>query len=230
MAGGSIVQAKNSSVRSANTNSWTPASRTKPPPIHRIALIPQNSSRSRMRSPAAYAGRVPETTNADLARRGFEHWNERRIEPLLEFFHEDAVWDMRPFGVPDMAAFQGHDGLRRFFTEWLQAFPDSSIEVEGVEQRGDWTLTVVLQLVSGGSSGTPVPFRYGGRGALARRPPGLRGEPSRPGSRPPRFQRLRVRGSAHAGPHRRRLRAARPPPRVRLSSGAGRNCGRRERR
>ena len=107
---------------------------------------------------------MPETTNADLARRGFEHWNERRIEPLLEFFHEDAVWDMRPFGVPDMAAFQGHDGLRRFFTEWLQAFPDSSIEVEGVEQRGDWTLTVVLQLVSGGSSGTPVPFRYGGVG------------------------------------------------------------------
>ena len=69
---------------------------------------------------------MPETANADLARRGFEHWNERRIEPLLEFFHEDAVWDMRPFGVPDMAAFQGHDGLRRFFTEWLQAFPDSS--------------------------------------------------------------------------------------------------------
>jgi hypothetical protein len=31
-------------------------------------------------------------------------------------------------------AFQGHDGLRRFFAEWLQAFPDSSVEVEDVEQ------------------------------------------------------------------------------------------------
>src|SRR4051812_46950676 len=72
---------------------------------------------------------------------------------------------MRPFGIPDMAtAFQGHDGLRRFFGEWLQAFPDSSIEVEDVKQSGDWTMTFVLQIVSGGASGTPVPFRYAGIG------------------------------------------------------------------
>ena len=61
-------------------------------------------------------------------------------------------------------AFQGHEGLRRFFAEWLEAFPDSSIEVEDVEQRGEWTLTLVLQMVSGGASGTPVPFRYAGIG------------------------------------------------------------------
>jgi ketosteroid isomerase-like protein len=108
---------------------------------------------------------VAENTNADLARRGFELWNERRVEDLLVLFHGDAVWDMRPFGVPGMAnAFRGHDGLRRFFAEWLEAFPDPSIEVEDVEQRGDWTLTLVLQTVSGGASGTPVPFRYAGIG------------------------------------------------------------------
>ena len=103
-------------------------------------------------------------TNADLARRGFERWNERRFEELLAFFNEDAVWDMTPFGIPDMAVFQGHEGLRRFFSEWLATFPDSTIEVEDVEQRGDWTLATVLQLVSGRASGTPVPFRYGGIG------------------------------------------------------------------
>jgi ketosteroid isomerase-like protein len=107
---------------------------------------------------------VQDATNAELTRRGFELWNERRIDDLLEHFHEDAVWDMRPFGVPDMAVFQGHEGLRRFFAEWLQTFPDSTIEVEDVEERGDWTLSLVLQLVSGGSSGAPVPFRYGGIG------------------------------------------------------------------
>jgi ketosteroid isomerase-like protein len=108
---------------------------------------------------------VIEETNGDLARRGFELWNDRRFEELILVFHEKAIWDMRPFGIPDMAtAFQGHDGLRRFFAEWLQAFPDSSVEVEEVEQRGDWTLTLVLQMVSGGASGTPVPFRYAGIG------------------------------------------------------------------
>jgi ketosteroid isomerase-like protein len=107
---------------------------------------------------------VQGTTNADLTRRGFEHWNERRFDRLLEFFHEDAVWDMTPFGAPDMAVFQGHEGLKRFFSSWLQAFPDSTVEVEDVEQLGDWTLSVVVQLVRGGASGTPVPFRYGGIG------------------------------------------------------------------
>jgi ketosteroid isomerase-like protein len=107
---------------------------------------------------------MQETSNADLARDGFRHWNERRFEALVEFFHEDVVWDMRPFGSPDMAAFHGHAGLRRFFAEWLQAFPDSTVEVEDVEQRGDWTLSIVLQRVSGRASGTPVPFRYGGIG------------------------------------------------------------------
>jgi ketosteroid isomerase-like protein len=107
---------------------------------------------------------VHEDTNADLARRGFELWNERRFEEVLTLFHEDAVWDMGPFGVPDMADFQGHEGLRRFFAEWLQAFPDSAIEAEDVEQRGEWTMSLVLQVVSGGASGTPVPFRYAGIG------------------------------------------------------------------
>jgi ketosteroid isomerase-like protein len=107
---------------------------------------------------------VEDTRNADLARRGFQCWNDRRFDDLLGFFHEDAVWDMGPFGVPDMAAFRGHVGLKRFFAEWLQAFPDSTIEVEDVEQEGDWTLTGVLQLVTGRASGTPVPFRYGGIG------------------------------------------------------------------
>jgi ketosteroid isomerase-like protein len=107
---------------------------------------------------------VRETTNADLARRGFELWNERRFDDLLPFFHEDAVWDMTPFRIPDMAVFEGHEGLKRFFEDWLQTFPDSTVEVEDVEQRGDWTLTVVLQSVSGRASGTPVPFHYGGIG------------------------------------------------------------------
>jgi hypothetical protein len=60
--------------------------------------------------------------------------------------------------------YKGHDGLRRFFAEWLEAFPDSSVEVESVEVREPWTLSVVVQHVSGAASHTPVPFRYGGIG------------------------------------------------------------------
>jgi len=103
-------------------------------------------------------------SNGELVRRGFLCWNDRDWDGLLEYFHEDAVWDMRPFGVPDMAVFHGHSGLRRFFSDWLAAFPEATTQVDDVDEVGDWTLSYVLQIVSGGASGAPVPFRYGGVG------------------------------------------------------------------
>jgi hypothetical protein len=83
---------------------------------------------------------------------------------VLEHFHEDAVWDMTPFELAGVGEYRGHEGLRRFFGDWLEAFPDSSVEVEEVEVRGPWTLSIVEQRVSGGSSKAQVPFRYGGIG------------------------------------------------------------------
>lgn len=101
---------------------------------------------------------------AALTRRAFGLWNAREFDQLLEMFHEDGVWDITPVGVPDMGAYRGHTAIRRFFDEWLEAFPDSEIAVEGVEVRGRWGLATVLQRVSGGSSGAPVPFHYYGIG------------------------------------------------------------------
>ena len=101
---------------------------------------------------------------ADLTRKGFAAWNDRRFDTVLQYFHEDALWDMTPFGLAGVGEYRGHDGLRRFFAEWLEAFPDSSIEIEDVEVREPFTYAIVVQRVSGASSHTPVPFRYGGIG------------------------------------------------------------------
>jgi ketosteroid isomerase-like protein len=107
---------------------------------------------------------VAEITNAERTRHAFELWNARRFDALLDMFHPDAIWDMREIGAPDMAEFRGHEGLRRFFDEWLAAFPDSSIEVEDVATRGPWSIATILQQVSGSSSHVPVPFHYYGIG------------------------------------------------------------------
>lgn len=100
----------------------------------------------------------------ELTRTAFEAWNARRFDDVLGYFHEDAVWDVTPFGLAGVGEYRGHDGLRRFFAEWLEAFPDSSIQVEEVEVRDDWTLSIVEQRVSGSSSHAQVPFRYAGIG------------------------------------------------------------------
>jgi ketosteroid isomerase-like protein len=99
-----------------------------------------------------------------LTRRAFERWNDRDVDGLLQLFEEDAVWDMRPAGVPGMHDYHGHGGMRRFLEQWVDVFPDSSVEVERVNVRGDWGFATVIQRVHGGSSGAPAIFTYYGIG------------------------------------------------------------------
>jgi len=101
---------------------------------------------------------------AGLTRRAFERWNARDFDGLLELFEEDATWDMSPASIPGMGAYHGHRAIRRWFAQWLEVFPDSSVEVEDLDVRGDWGLVTILQHASGGSSGAPAPFRYYGVG------------------------------------------------------------------
>lgn len=99
-----------------------------------------------------------------LTRRAFERWNARDIDGLLEFFEEEATWDMSPAGIPGMHEFKGHAGVRRFVAQWLEVFPDSSVEVGSVESRGDWGFVTVISRAHGGSSGVQAPFTYYGIG------------------------------------------------------------------
>jgi uncharacterized protein (TIGR02246 family) len=101
---------------------------------------------------------------AELTRRAFALWNARDFEGLLELFEPDATWDMRPSGIPGMGEYKGHDSIRRWFGQWLEVFPDSHVEVQEVEVRGDWGMAAILQWASGGSSGASVQFNYWGIG------------------------------------------------------------------
>jgi hypothetical protein len=106
----------------------------------------------------------PDPSVEQLTRRAFELWNARDFDRLLECFHHDAVWDISPIGVPGMGEYRGHDAIQRFFAQWLEAFPDSVIEIESFEARGEWSFAGLLQRISGGSSGVEVPFHYYGIG------------------------------------------------------------------
>jgi ketosteroid isomerase-like protein len=101
---------------------------------------------------------------AELTKLAFERWNARDFDGLLELYEENATWDMTPAGIPGMGAYRGHGAIRRWFGQWLEVFPDSSVEVEDLEVRGDCGLVTILQHASGGSSGAPAPFRYYGVG------------------------------------------------------------------
>src|SRR4051794_36239082 len=71
---------------------------------------------------------------------------------------------MSPAGIPGMHEYRGHRAIRRWFEQWLDVFPDSEVEVEDVESRGDWGFVTVIQHARGGSSGVPADFTYYGVG------------------------------------------------------------------
>jgi len=103
-------------------------------------------------------------SDAELTREAFALWNAREFDRLLLYFYSDVIWNTTPMGAPGIEEYRGHDGMRRFFRDWLDAFPDSTIEVEDVETRGEWSMSTSKQHVTGGGSGVPVEFRYWGIG------------------------------------------------------------------
>ena len=126
-------------------------------------------------------------TDADRTRQAFELWNARQFDRLLLYFYADVIWDTTPMGAPGIEEYRGHDGMRRFFKDWLDAFPDASIEVEDVESRGSWSMATALQSVSGATSGVPGLVPLLRHRPLARRQAAVRREPHRRGRRAAAF-------------------------------------------
>src|SRR5262245_22372568 len=47
-----------------------------------------------------------------------------------EYFAEDVVWDTSASQMPTAGVYHGHEGIERFFREWLGAWDDYGIEVD----------------------------------------------------------------------------------------------------
>jgi SnoaL-like polyketide cyclase len=103
-----------------------------------------------------------ELAPADQVRLGIELFNRRELDLLQASLGQEIEHDMRPTGIPGMGVYRGPAAYRGFLEEWLDAFPDSRLEIESIESVGGHVLAVVSQTVSGASSGVPVSFRYAG--------------------------------------------------------------------
>jgi ketosteroid isomerase-like protein len=74
---------------------------------------------------------------------------------------EDIVWDMSGFELPDMARlYRGHEGLRDFWRDWLQAWESIEFTRLVPEDRGDHVIVEVDQRNRGRGSGVVVDFHY----------------------------------------------------------------------
>ena len=94
--------------------------------------------------------------NVDLVRRVYDAVTRRDAETVLALYDPDVEWDMsrHPYGgLSDRGVYRGHDGLRRFWREWLEAWENYEDTVHELIDAGALVIAIVTTRARGRASG-----------------------------------------------------------------------------
>ena len=94
------------------------------------------------------------TERAALLREGYERISRRDIDGFLTLVHEDVEWTEQM--LPGRKVYYGHEGVRQWFGDVMQAFTWGTIELVSLEESGDDAVAEVLVKTSGIESGAAV--------------------------------------------------------------------------
>ena len=122
------------------------ARRTQEPSFHRF-----RDSRAAARG--ILVGRCSQT-NVELTRRAFQAYNDRDLDAVLVGLDEDVE------AFPRLAAveggYRGHEGIRRWWAQLLDAFPDFHVEILEVRDLGGFVVLALRLRGRGAESNTPI--------------------------------------------------------------------------
>jgi ketosteroid isomerase-like protein len=91
-----------------------------------------------------------------VVRALWDAWERRDTPAMFELYQEDIVWDMTRSQVPGMGLYQGKEGVRQFFQEWLGTFGDFYARAEEFVDAGDHIVVRMRQGGRGTESGVDV--------------------------------------------------------------------------
>jgi ketosteroid isomerase-like protein len=93
--------------------------------------------------------------NVERMRAGIEALNRRDLDAFLSLVDDDVVAVARAAAM-EGGQYHGHDGIRRWWKEQLDVFPDFTVEVREVRDLGDVTVAVLHNRAHGAGSDTPA--------------------------------------------------------------------------
>ena len=93
--------------------------------------------------------------NVELTYRALDAFSRGDFDALLATFYEDVEVFSRLAPLGD-GSYRGHDGVRSWWQNLHEAFPDFALEALEVRDLGDVTLGVVRFHGRGGQSGAPI--------------------------------------------------------------------------
>jgi hypothetical protein len=92
--------------------------------------------------------------NVELAYRAADAFNRRDLDACLALVDPEVVIESRLVAME--GAYHGHEGLRRWWNDFVGAFPDYTIEIDELRDLGEVTLAHVRGWGHAASSGTPL--------------------------------------------------------------------------
>jgi ketosteroid isomerase-like protein len=92
--------------------------------------------------------------NVDLSYRSFDAFNRRDIDAYLALV-DDEVEAVPRAGAME-GSYHGHDGIRRWWNDLFDVFPDFNMEVGEMRDLGDLTLATLQLRGRGAGSDTPA--------------------------------------------------------------------------
>jgi len=97
--------------------------------------------------------------NVEIVSRGLEALNNGDLDTMLTL--QDPEWEgFIPAEYPMAGTWRGHDGLRAFAEEWLEAWEEFRVEPENYIASGDAVLATVHYWGRGRGSGVEVTERW----------------------------------------------------------------------
>ena len=90
-----------------------------------------------------------------LMRRRIAQMNAGDVDGVLEGMHPDIRWHAPPDSTSPRV-YVGHEGVREFFGEWLEAWGKFEQEVGEVRVQGEWAIATMTFRTRGEASGVEV--------------------------------------------------------------------------
>jgi ketosteroid isomerase-like protein len=100
-------------------------------------------------------------------RRVWEAWERRARDALFALYHPGMVYDPGHAGPMELRGlYHGHEGIRRFFRQWMEPFETFDAHAETFIDAGDDVVVVgIRQSGRGKASGAEVEMPCSGTSA-----------------------------------------------------------------
>ena len=85
-------------------------------------------------------------TEVEIVRRMYECFRRRDNETPFSYYADDVVWDARGAGIVGLEeVYRGHEGIRDFWRQWLEAWEEIEFETDEPVELEDGRVRVLVR-------------------------------------------------------------------------------------